>query len=144
MTRISPPPINEPIVDGYGNTSLPWILFFNNLWNGDTGDDWTPTFVSMGSTGTPTYTGKIYRIGQRLAYFTITVTPATDTTSTAGTTYCDNFPMTLSSDGACLAASGFVGSETAGMCKSSSNRIYPPAWAAITVPVTIAGLVEAR
>lgn len=131
------------MIDRGGNATLPWILFFNNIWNGDTGQDWTPTFISMGSTGTPTYTGRIYRIGQRLAYFTITVTPATDTTSTAGTTYCDNFPMTLSANGTCLAASGVVGSS-GGMCLASSNRIYVPGWTAITIPVTIAGLVEAR
>lgn len=119
-------------------------MFFQSLYNGDTGTSWTPTFVSMTEVGgAATYTGKIYRIGQRLTYFTIIVTPVTNTTATAGTTYCDNFPLTLDANGTCLASSGVVGS-TGGMCLASSNRIYVPGWAAITTPVTIAGIVEAR
>ncbi len=141
--KVPPIPTNEQMIDNRGNLTIPWLNFFQGLYNGDTGTEWTPTFVGLAETGTATFTGRIYRIGQRLAYFTITVTPATDTTSTAGVTYCDNFPMTLSANGTCLASSGVIGSS-GGMCLASSNRIYTPAWAAFTTPVTVAGLVEAR
>lgn len=144
MTKVSPPPITEGIVTADLNTALPWIMFFNALWQGDTGTDWTPTFVSMGSTGTPTYSGTVFRIGQRLCYFRITVTPATDTSATAGTTYCDNFPLTITTDGSCAAVSGSVGSADSGICVASTNRIYVPGWTTITVPVTITGFIEAK
>lgn len=140
---VSAPPIKDKIVDKDGNMSISWILFFNELWNGDVGKSWTPTFVSMGATGTPTYSGVFYRISQRLVYFRIIVTPDTDTTATAGVTYCDNLPVELAANGTCIASSGVVGSD-GGMCLASTNRIYVPGWSAITVPVTIAGVIEAR
>lgn len=143
MTKVSPPPITEGLVTQDLNTALPWIMFFNGIWNGDTGTDWTPTFVSLASTGTPTHTGTVFRIGQRLAYFRVTITPATDTTATAGTTYIDNFPLSITTDGTCLAVSGTAGSA-GGACVASSNRIYVPGWTSVTTPVTITGFIEAK
>lgn len=142
--KVSAPPIGDKVIDDKGNLTIPWVLFFNGLWQGDTGTSWTPTFVSLTEVGgSATMTGKIYRIGQRLAYFTAIVTPVTNTSATAGTTYISNFPLTLAANGTCLASAGVVGSETSGMCLASSNRIYVPGWTTITTAVTIAGLVEA-
>lgn len=142
MVTVKAPPIYEQLSQDDGKATLPWILYFNNLFNGDTGTSWIPTFTSLTITGTPTITGKVYRIGQSLAYFSVRVVPSTDTTAVAGTTYIDNFPLTLKADGACLAVSGLLGSNS-GMCDQASNKIYVPAWTAVTVPVTVIGIVEA-
>jgi len=41
-----------------------------------------------------------------------------------------------------LAVSGLLGTN-AGMCDKSSNNIYVPSWSAVTVPLTVVGMVEA-
>lgn len=143
MTVIKPPPIYNPVIEENGIATLPWILFFNSLFNGDTGTIWTPSFTNLTVVGAaPTITGKVYRLGQSLAYFSVRIVPGTNTSGTAGTTYINNFPLVLKADGACLAVSGLLGSN-AGMADQATNRIYPPGWAAVTVPLTIVGLVEA-
>lgn len=141
MVKVSPPPFIEPLADEEGVASLPWSLFFNQMFTGDTGTSWTPTFTSLTEVGTPTITGKYFKIGQSLCYFWVTITPSTSTTATAGATYINNFPLDIVSDGACLAVSGLLGTN-AGQCEASTNRIYPPSWSAVTVPLTIVGLVE--
>lgn len=142
MSTVKEPPIYEIMIDEEGKSRIPWALFFDNIFRGDTGTAWTPTFTNLTQTGTPTITGTVYRIGRSMAYFSVRIVPATDTTSVAGTTYINNFPLTLTADGACLAVSGLLGS-IAGMCDSATNRIYVPAWAAVTVPLTVVGFVEA-
>jgi hypothetical protein len=137
------PPIRTTINDEDGNLELPWLKFFNQTFNGDAGDTWTPTFVSLGSTGTPTITGRYYRISRYLLYFNILVTPSTNTTSTAGTTYVDNLPITPFNNGVCMSVSNDLGGAL-GMVNSSNNRIYTPAWTNVTTPVNIIGIVEAR
>lgn len=141
MAKIDPPPIYEPISGSDGKASLPWILFFNRIFTGDTGTSWTPTFTNLTITGTPTITGVYYKIGP-LCFFRITITPATDTSATAGSTYVNNFPLTMSAPGFCIPVSGLLGGGT-GMCDAATNRIYPPSWSAVTVPLYILGLVEA-
>lgn len=131
------------MVDEEGIATLPWILFMNQLFTGDTGTIWTPTFTSLTQVGVPTITGKYYKIGQNLCYFAVRIVPATSTSCTAGTTYIDNFPLTVLGDGACLAVSGLLGSS-AGQVEQGTNRIYPPAWTAVTVPLTIVGFAEVR
>lgn len=143
MTKVAPPPLYNPVVDQGGVASLPWTLFFNQLFTGDTGTEWTPTFTSLTTVGTPTITGRYYKLSQNLSYFTVRVVPETSTTATAGTTYIDNFPLDITGDGACLAVSGLVGGN-AGMAEAATNRIYVPAWTAVTVPLTVVGLVEAK
>jgi hypothetical protein len=138
-----PPPIQEQLTDDQQALTMPWILFFNQNFTGDLGTSWTPTFTSLTETGTPTITGRYYQISQALCYFNVTITPATDTTATAGTTYINNFPLTASSNGICFAVSGNLGSNS-GMVVASNNRIYVPAWTAVTVPLTIIGIVEAN
>lgn len=140
---VQEPPINEPLFREESRVpSIPWALFFDSIWRGDRGTVWTPTFTGLTITGTPTITGRFYRVGRALCYFRVKIVPSTDTTAVAGTTYINNFPLTLSADGACNAVSGLLGSN-AGMCDSATNRIYVPAWTGVTVPLTIVGTVEA-
>lgn len=139
---ISPPPIYEPVVDQEGTATLPWTVFFNDVYSGDNGKAWNPVFTNLTTVGTPTISGKYYRISRSLIYFTITVTPATSTTSTAGSTYVEGFPLSFSSDGACLAVTGGTGTN-AGHVYSSNNRIFVPSWTGATQSVTIVGFCEA-
>lgn len=142
---LQPPPIYEPLSqEKSGIASLPWILFFNQLFGGDKGTPWTPTFTNLTVVGaTPTITGNYYKISQALAYFKVKIVPGTNTSAVAGTTYIDNFPLTMAGDGACLAVSGLLGTN-AGMCEQASNRVYVPAWTTVTVPLSIVGMVEAN
>lgn len=140
---INPPPIYDYLIDQDGKANLSWILYFNSLYEGDTGTEWNPTFVSLTSVGSPTITGRYYRIGRRLCYFHVIVNPATSTTATATTTYIDNFPLTMAYDGLCFAVSGGSGTN-AGHAIASTNRIYVPSWSAVTVPVHVIGMVEVR
>lgn len=141
MAQIQPPPIYDFLSDDEGKTNLSWILFFNSLYEGDTGTEWIPTFQNLTEVGTPTIVGRYYRIARRICYFAISITPSTSTTSTAGTTYIDNFPLNPVRDGVCFAVSGGVGAVP-GHIVSGTNRIYVPAWSAVTVPLTVIGLVE--
>lgn len=140
---ISPPPLYDTVINDLAKMTPRWIDFIDSLYRGDAGDIWTPTFQNLTVSGTPVITGKYYRISDYLKYFTITITPGTNTSSTAGTTYCDNFPLTIANDGACLAVGGVV-SVGAGIIDASTNRIYPPSWSGVTVPVTIIGIAEAQ
>lgn len=144
MTLVSPPPIYQPLIDDSKNpvASPPWILFFNSLFVGDTGNVFTPVFTNLTVVGTPTYSAAYYKIGQNLCYYSVTITPATSVSATAGSTYF-NFPLTLKKDGACLAISGLLGSS-AGMADAATNRVYIPSLSGVTVPVTIVGLAEIR
>lgn len=139
---VDPPPITEVLAEQNGLPKLPWILFYNALFEGDAGSSFTPTFQNLTTVGTPDITGRYYRINQQFCFFTVVVDPATSTTSTAATTYIDNFPLTFQSDSACFAVSG--GAGAVGHIVSATNRIYTPAWAAVTVPVTIVGIGVAR
>lgn len=141
MTQIQPAPIYQPVVEKDGKATLPWVLFFSGLFTGSTGTQWTPTFQNLTTVGTPTITGTYYKIGNSLVYFSIHIVPATSTTSVAGTTYCDNFPLTFNQDGGIIVVGGGIGN--AGMIVAASNRIFPSAWSAVTVPVTIVGIAEA-
>lgn len=140
---IATPPNYAKISDDSGKAALPWILFFQGLSNGDTGEDWTPTFESLTEDGTPTIEGHFYKLSKYLVFFRVSITPATSTTSTAGTTYIDNFPLQFSDDGICFAVSGGLGSSS-GHIVASTNRIYVPAWTTVTVPLTIIGIGEAQ
>ncbi len=143
MSSIQPPPIQEQLANNLGVATLPWILFFNQLFEGDTGINWTPTFTDLTTVGTPTITGRVYRLSRRICFFRVTITPGTSTTSTAGTTYINNFPLTFANDGICFAVSGGNGSNS-GHVVASNNRIFVPAWTAVTVPLTVVGMAEVR
>jgi len=145
MSKITAPPLYEAMVDN-SNAPMPaWTIFFNRLFTGDTGTDWTPTFTGLTETGTPTITGKYYAISKSLIYFRVVVTPATDTSSVAGTTYINNFPLSMRNHGLCgaaLPAAGLGG--TLGVCDYLSGRIYTPVWTLANVPVIVIGMVEAQ
>lgn len=136
---IDAPPITDILIEENGLPRLSWILFFNQLFEGDGGDSFTPVFDGLGTTGTPTLAGRYFRINQRLCVFFVTITPGTDTTSTAATTFISNFPLTFSIDSVCFAATGSGAVQGIGGVRASDNRIYPPGWTAVTSPLTIVG-----
>lgn len=137
------PPRTETLIDDDKFATLNWLAFFEDVAVGDVGTTWTPTFVGLTETGgTATKTGRYWRLSNTLAYFRIVITPVTDTSAVNGTTYCDNFPLTITAAGACFTISGF----TAGISgiTSADKRIYPTTWTTITTPITLTGIVEVR
>jgi hypothetical protein len=144
MSR-NPAPLDQPIINEIGDLPPEWVMYFDGLFRGDTGTDWTPVFVGLGSTETPTITERYYQLSSNLVYFRVKITPATNTTSTAGSTYINNFPLSIFGDGACLAVAPTAGLGVGlGVADAASGRIFTPAWSATTVPITILGLLEAR
>jgi hypothetical protein len=140
---VDAPPIYTPIVDEGGKSTLPWTLFFNSVFDGDAGTQWTPSFVNLTTVGTPTITGAFYAISNYLKYFRINITPDTSTSATAGSTYCDNLPFDVLSDGVCASASGLLGGSL-GMVRGDTGRVYVPSWSGVTDTVSIVGIVEGR
>lgn len=136
------PPIIEPLAEEDGKARLPWVLFYQSMYNGDLGDAWTPTFQNLTETGTATITGRTYQITKGLLFFRIDVTPDTDTSATAGTTYVDNLPFQVNANGFCASVSGDLGGSL-GIVRSSDGRIYVPSWTTVTDVVTVLGIVEA-
>lgn len=135
------PPKTEPVVDKDKFATLTWLVFFDQLASGDAGTSWTPTFTGLTETGTATKTGVYYRLSKKLVYFRIVITPATNTSATLGTTYCNNFPLTMSANGANVSMIDYTAAVSGST--SSNNRIYTATWAAQTVPITIIGIAEA-
>ncbi len=142
MTQAQLPIQTEPLIDDKKFITLPWQVFFESLSTGDLGTPFTPTFVGLTSTGTPTSTGVYYRLSQKVCFFRITITPATDTSAIAGTTYCNNFPLTFTNPGVSFSISGSTAATA--RISSSDNRIYTGTWTTITNPVTIIGIAEVR
>jgi hypothetical protein len=140
---ISPPPIRDVIADQNGLARVSWLSFFNDIYEGDAGTEWTPTFVGLTISGTPQFQGRYYRINQNIVFFTARITPATNTSSVAETTYIDNFPLSFLDDGICFAVRGGAGTNS-GHIISANNRIYTPAWLTVTTPITVVGLGVAR
>ena len=141
--RVTAPPTYEKLVDKDDKANLAWVLFFNKIFQGDAGDDWTPTFTNLTTVGTPTITGRVYKLSGALSFFRVHIVPSTSTTAVAGTTYISNMPVTATANGICFAVSGLLGTS-AGMYDSATNRVYVPAWSAVTAPLTIIGICEAR
>ena len=135
------PPVNDKIVDDKGMVTASWAEHFYKISRGDQGTAFTPVATSLGSTGTPTLTGIYYKISSKLVYFRILVTPATNTSSTAATTYFTGLPVTLAANGFCTAEWSNI--ADIGQCTATGNRIYTPTWTNITVPVTVSGVIEA-
>lgn len=137
------PPLYDKIIGEDQKANLNWTIFFQNLSDGDFGTDWTPTFVNLGTSGSPIYSGRYYQISKSLVFFRATISPnGGNTTSTAGSTYIDNFPLPFGGDGIVFAVSGNLG-DGPGHIVASSNRIYVPAWSAVSIPLTIIGICEA-
>jgi hypothetical protein len=143
MTLPLIPPKTEPLVDKKDSfATLNWLVFFDQLADGDTGTTWTPTFVGLTEVGTATKTGVYYRISKKLVYYRIVITPATSTTAVNGTTYCDNFPLTMTANSANITCSGFTAAVSG--TTSSDKRIYTSSWTAITTAITIVGIAEVQ
>ena len=138
-----PPPITQPVIDDNTLPTLPWLLFFNQTFEGDAGESWTPTFVNLTESGTPSITGRYYRLSQYLVYFRIDIDPATNTSATAGTTYCDNFPLDISNNGLNTVVTETTGGAI-GINNAATNRIYVPSWSNLTTLTTVLGIAEAR
>lgn len=136
------PPIYNPIADkDSGVITVPWAVFFNGLFEG-TSESWEPTFVNLTENGAATKTGRYMQINQGLVYWDAQIAPGTDVSATAGTTYIDNFPLTLTRDSFCIAVSGGQGALP-GHAVASNNRIFIPALSSVTVPITIIGVAFA-
>lgn len=133
-------PLTQPVIDENAYPTLPWTLFFNQMFEGDAGKSWIPTFQSF--TGTATFSGRFYRLSQYLVFFTVKITPSGNTSTTSGSTYIDNFPLNLTNDGFNTVVSGAAGGAI-GMNRASDNRIYVPQWTNVSVPLTIIGIGEA-
>lgn len=142
MARVELPPQTEPLIDENKLPTLNWIAYLSGLSTGDTGTIWTPTFTGLTETGTATKTGVLYRISDKLAMFRITITPATDTSATAGTTYCNNFPLTITNAGFCVTLSDYTAAING--VTASNRRIYTATWTTITTPITLVGLLEVQ
>lgn len=140
MTAISPPPIDEPVVDENRVSTLPWVLFFNQLFTGDTGTSWDPTWTGLTTVGTPTYNSTYYRIGP-IVYFRVQIIAGTNTSATAGTTYINNFPLDFRADGAVFVVNNNLGTGS-GHVVSANNRIYVPGWTTVSTPLTVVGFAE--
>lgn len=138
---VSPAPITQSVVDENGLATLPWTLFFNQNYNGDAGNDWTPTLTGLTGT-TSEVTGRYYRLSQYLVFFRIRIVPDGNTSSVSGTTYAESFPLNFNNDGFNTVVSGSSGGAI-GMNRASDNRVYFPAWTNVSVPLSILGIVEA-
>lgn len=136
------PPKTEPVVDNQKFANFNWLVFFDELANGDAGTPWTPTFSGLTEVGTAVKTGVYYRISKKLIYYRIVITPGTNTSATLGTTYCNNFPLTMSANGANVTLSSYTAAVSGST--SSDNRIYTATWSLITTPITIIGIAEAN
>lgn len=141
---VDSPPIRDPLLEEETQAiNFPWILYFNQTYNGDAGTSWDPTFVSLTEVGgSPTITGRYYQISQYLVYFNILIVPGTNTSATAGTTYVDNFPLVAFANGLCTTVSNRLGGSI-GMYEAATNRIYVPGWTTVTTPLNVLGMVEA-
>ena len=64
-----PPPTRNPLTEQDGSLTMPWLLFFNQMFNGDAGTEWTPTFTNLTTSGSPTLTGRFYQLSKYLCYF---------------------------------------------------------------------------
>lgn len=134
--------IDPQIPEAQGKADIKWILFFSNLVNGDVGTVWTPTFTGLTEVGTATKTGIYYVISNALVYFRVIITPGTNTSSVAGTTYLDNFPLTIVAPAIFGTIAGNA-SAALGTTNASNNRLYTPAWTTVANQIILAGIIEA-
>lgn len=140
---VSPPPLNENVIDNSGFPTIPWVLFFNQSFEGDAGTAWNPNFVGLSISGTPAISGRFYRLSQYLVYFRIDIDPDTSTTATAGSTYVNNFPLDFTANGLNTVVTNTTGGAV-GINNASTNRIYVPSWSSVTTLTTVLGIGEAR
>lgn len=141
MTNVTAPPLEDNIVDQVLKANASYAAFFENMYLGDVGNAFTPTFVNLSVSGELTTTGRYYRLSDRWYIITATISSTDTTTATAGSTYISNFPLTLLNDGLTFAIVGTGVSASA--AQAANNRLYAPGWGA-SQRVTMVCLVEAR
>lgn len=134
-----PPPAQELIAYEDGKVRTAWLLFFQTIQQGDSGNKWSPVVQNLSATGTPTIAGNYYQNNGFTDFF-IKVTPGTNTSSVAGTTFIE-LPFSVAYDTDC-AATGGVGSNVGGAIEAATRRCYPPAWTNVAFPITITGRVK--
>jgi hypothetical protein len=145
MSKIKPPPTYDKLVSiTTAKVSPSWLVFFQQLFTGDQGQAWTPTFSGLTFTGAaPTLQGYYYQLSSKVCKFNIVITPSSgNNTSMAAAGYVSNFPLKLALDDVCFVSTS-APSAVAGSCDAATNRILLPTWAAITSKITISGTVIA-
>lgn len=140
MSIYSPPPIQQPLTERTGLPTLQWILFFQGIFNGDSGTTWTPQPVGLGTVGTPTISGIYYKNAGFIDFY-ITISPGTNTSSVAGTTYIP-LPFDVALDSTCFAVTGTQ--SVPGAINAAQDRVYPPTWTNLTSIITIHGRAVAK
>lgn len=144
MAKIKPPPTYDKIILDTLKVAPSWLLFFQQLFTGDQGQAWSPTFSGLSYTGAaPTLTGNYYQLSSKICKFNIVIVPSSgnNTTMAAGG-YVTNFPLTIAIDDPCFVCTN-APSVASGTCDSTNNRILLPTWTAITSKITISGTVVA-
>jgi hypothetical protein len=143
MTEVKPPPNQHNLIDQRGNITPQWGLFFEKIFKGSTGTEFTPEFVSLTENGgDATITGIYYQITKALAFFRVSIVPVTSTSSSAGNTYF-TFPLNVQGNSVCFAISGTTGGSI-GSAIASTNRIYTPSWSNDPAEITVVGILEAN
>lgn len=139
---LATPPLYDKIIGEDDKANLNWTIFFQAVANGDAGQDWQPTFQNLTVSGTPIITGRYYQISKYLTLFRISIDHnGGNSSSTAGTTYAEGFPLALGADGIVFAVSGNLG-DGPGQIVANSGRIYVPGWTTVSAPITIIGICE--
>lgn len=144
MSLFASPPTFNAVVDSKGKATNPFVIFFNQLVNGDSGQSWTPQFTGLTTTGSFNVLGIYYVLSNSLVYFRIIITPTSGTiASTAGTTFVNNFPFTVLAPATFGVVAG-NGSGGLGTTSAANNGLYLPTIAASSGTFVFAGLVEAQ
>ncbi|MFA7238993.1 MAG: hypothetical protein WC091_02700 [Sulfuricellaceae bacterium] len=130
-------PASEKIVDKAGKVVIPWLLFFQQLINGDAGTSFVPEFTDLTQNGVATI-GGVYYENAGFADFFVRITPSIDTSAVAGDTYFE-LPFQPTSDAPCFATTVF--NSSLGGIVAATKRCYTPSWTSITTPITISGRV---
>jgi hypothetical protein len=135
---VSQAPISDKVLDENGKLRPTWIVYFSDVGRGDVGTTWSPVVSNLASTGTPTITGVYYQ-NNGFTDFAVKIVPATDTSSTLGSTTIA-LPFNVTAD----SVAGVVGGTTAffGVVNAAGKVVFLPTWSLVTVPLTITGRVK--
>lgn len=128
-------PTQEIVVDSTNHFRPAWLSFFQNIVTGDVGSSETILPANLAFSGTPTIAFKYFQNSGFIDLY-IVITPGTSTTSTYGTTYFP-LPFDVLVNDYCVAVTTPTTTPAMGFVDAATNRLYPPAWTAITTPVTI-------
>lgn len=141
MAKTQPPPTYDMMMSvNTGKVTPSWNIFFDQLFKGDQGQSFSPTFSGLTYTGAaPTLTGTYYQLSTKVCKFNIVIVPSSgNSTTMAAGGYVSNFPLRFSVDDACFVCTN-APSVATGVCDSTNNRILLPTWTTITSKITISG-----